>query len=80
MEIEKSEEVTKLLESRGIREEDLISVIQDAESGGEKFYHPESKRYIAKKRLSEATYYVVYTIEDGKYVISSAFWHKSALR
>lgn len=80
MELQKSEEVTKLLESRNIRDEDLIEVIQHAEGKGEKFHHRESARYIAKKRLSEATYYVVYTIEEGRYVINSAYWHKSEIR
>lgn len=80
MELQKSAEVAALLESKSIRDEDLIEVIHHGESTGEKFYHPEGNRYIAKKRLSEATYYVVYSIEEGRYVIHSAYWHKSELR
>lgn len=79
MELQKSEEVAKLLESRNIRDEDLMDVIQHAESTGEKFYHAESNRYLAQKRLSEATYYAVYSTEGGKFVIHSAYWHKSKL-
>jgi len=80
MELYKSEEVARLLESRNIRDEDLIEVIEHAESKGEKFYDPKSTRYIAKKMLSEATYYVVYSVEGGKYIINSAYWHKSQLK
>ena len=79
MNIQKSDEVKTLLESRNIRDEELIEVIQHGENTGQKFYHPETGRCLAYKRLGEATYYIVYSVKESQYTVDSAYWHKSEL-
>ena len=80
MEIIKSEEVAKLLESANIRDEEVSEVLQWAEETGEnKFYHPETGRCLASKRIGEAVYWVLYSPADSGYAIHSAYWHKSIL-
>ena len=77
MEIQKSEEVAALLESRNIRDEELIEVIARAENGGGKFYHPETGRFLAYARLGEATYHVIYSVKESQAIVYTAYWHKS---
>lgn len=80
MEIIKSEEVTKVLESLNIRDDAVAEVIGEAENTGKnKFYHPETGRFLASKRIGEATYWVLYSPQGSGYVIHTAYWHKSEL-
>lgn len=80
MEIIKSDEVTKLLESRNIRDDEVSEVIGAAEGTGEnKFYNPETGQLSACKKIGEATYWVHYSSAESGYVIHSAYWHKSIL-
>jgi glutamate synthase (NADPH/NADH) small chain len=81
MEIEISNEVKDLIEKRGVREEDIREVIQYAETTGEKLYQPGTNRYLAKLRISEATFYVEYQYfgESGKYVVDTSYLHKSEI-
>lgn len=79
MNIQKSDEVKTLLESRNIRDEELIEVIQHGENTGQKFYHPETGRYLAYERLGQATYYVLYSVQESQYTVHSAYWYKSEL-
>ena len=79
MNIRKSDEVAIVLESRNIRDEELREVIQHGENTGEKFYHKETGRCLAYERLGQATYYVLYSVEESEYVVHSAHWCKSEL-
>ncbi len=79
MELYKSEEVTRLLESMNIHDEELTEVILHGEATGQKFYHPETEKYLAYKRLGQATYYVLYSVKESQYIVDSAYWHKSEL-
>lgn len=81
MKIAKSQEVTKLLESRNIRDEEVSEVILEAEQkGGNRFYHQETGRYAAGKKIGEAVYWVTYTPgAESEYIVHSAYWHKSEL-
>jgi transcriptional regulator NrdR family protein len=80
MEIIKSQDVMKLLEARNIRDEEVQQVVREAEETGEKkFYHPEIGRYLASKKIGEAVYWVLYSVEESGYVIHSAYWYKSEL-
>ena len=73
-------EVRKILESRGIRDEDLKQVIQSAEELGEKLYRDGENRFLAKKKIGEPTFYVEYSTGEGNdYVIHTAYAHKSSL-
>jgi len=80
MEIKKSKEITALLESRNIRDEEVQQVVREAEETGEKkFYHSEIGRYLASKKIGEAVHWVLYSVEESGYVIHSAYWYKSEL-
>ncbi len=75
----KSDPVASLLEERHILDEDIIQVIQTAEETGEKLYQPDGDRYLAKLRISEATFYVEYSINDEKYTVHSGYFHRSEI-
>ncbi len=80
MEIKKSAEVAKLLESRGVTDDELSEVLKEAEQTDQgKFYHEETGRYAASKKIGEAVYWVVYSPAGSGYEVHSAYWHKSTL-
>ena len=74
----KGDEVIPLLEKRHILDEDIEQVIKNAEESGEKLYQPDGERYLAKMRLSEATFYVEYSLSDEGYVVHRAYTHRSS--
>lgn len=76
-----SGEVKNLLESRGIRAEDISQVVAHAEATGEKIYRKEvPNRYLAKLRINEVTFYVDYSIDGGNtYVIHTAYSHRTKM-
>ncbi len=78
-ELQVSDEGKQLLEDRHISEDEVKRVIHYAETEGQKLYQPEADRYLAKLRIGEATFYVEYSIEEGKYVVRSAYAHKSEI-
>ena len=78
MQLEMSEEVSKLCEERAVSEEEIKQVIQHGETTEEKLYQPETDRYLAKLMMKEPTYYVDYSIKEGKYIVNAAYWHYSA--
>ncbi len=80
MEINKSAEVTKLFESRGVTDNEIREVLKEAEQMEKgKFYHEETGRYIASKKIGEATYWVLYSPSESGYEVHSAYWHKATL-
>jgi len=71
-------DVREVLESRGIREEDVAAVIQKAEETGEKLYRED--RFLAKLEIGEATYYAEYsTAGEGTYVVHTAYSHRARI-
>lgn len=72
-----SNEVKQLLEERHILEDEVKQVIHHAETGGEKLYLPDENRYLAKLKIGKATFYVEYSVEDGSYIVRSAYAHKA---
>jgi glutamate synthase (NADPH/NADH) small chain len=79
MEIEIDNEVKELIEKRGIRVEDIREVVQHAETAGRKLFQLGKDRYLGKLRISEATFYVEYSIESGKWKVYSAYLHRSEI-
>ena len=75
----KDDAVVSLLEDRHILDEDIQQVIQHAEENGEKLYQPDGDRYLAKRRLSEATFYVEYSLSNEGYVVHTAYSHRSVI-
>jgi hypothetical protein len=74
-----SEEVAALLEDRGVHEEEIKMVIANAETTGEKLYQPEGDRFLAQMRISEASFYVEYSVSGEDYTVHSAYAHKAEL-
>ena len=73
-----SDQVKELLESRGIRDEDIEKVISTAEEKGEKLYRGD--KYLAKLKIGERTFYVEYSIvEKGTCTIHTAYSHVSTM-
>lgn len=76
MELCLTKQVEKLLEERGIKKEDVKEVIEHCESTGRRFYLPEEKRFLGKKRIGNVTVNVEYSA-DG--TVHTAYTHRSAL-
>ena len=76
--INKSDEITELLESNNIPDGEVLEVIDFAESGGTKFYEEGTNNFLGIKRLSEITLYVEYS-PDGENIfkINKVYWHES---
>jgi len=78
VELEVSEQVRELLESRHILDDEVKLVIHNAEGSGEKLYQPGTDRYLAKLRIGNATFYVEYSaMGRGSYIVHTAYSHRS---
>lgn len=78
--LEKKEEVTEILQSRHILDDEIKMVIHNAESKGEKLYQPGEARFLAKLRIANVTFYVEYSIVDeNRYVVHTAYSHRAVL-
>lgn len=78
VELEVSDEVRELLESRHILDDEVKMVIHNAETSGEKLYQPGTNRYLAKLRVGNATFYVEYSAtEGGSYIVHTAYSHRA---
>ena len=76
--LDKSSEVSAVLEERGIVDDDIKMIIHNAETTGEKMYKPETGECLAKLLIGETTFHVQYTPKDEQnYTIHTAFWFKS---
>jgi hypothetical protein len=74
--LEISETVKKLLEERHILEEDVITVIRNAEETGEMLYEPGTDRFLSKLHMKYVYFYVEYSIVEGAYRIHTAYSHR----
>ncbi len=77
--LQKSPEVTALLDNRHILEEEVKQVIHHGETSGEKLYQPETNRFLAKLRLGEVTFYVEYSAEGNAFAVHIAYSHRSEI-
>lgn len=79
MKLQISNQVRETLELRGIRDQDVLAVIQDAEETGQKAYRGD--RYMANLRIGEATFHVEYSVEtEGVCLIHTAYAHKAVIK
>jgi NADPH-dependent glutamate synthase beta subunit-like oxidoreductase len=69
-------EVHADIERKLILEDDLRRVIRHAESTGEKLLDPASGHFVACHRPVRITYWVEYTVKEGRYVIQRAYSHR----
>lgn len=77
--LSKSQEVAQLLEERGIHDEEIKRVIYNAETTGDKLYQQEGDRFLARLRISEATFYVEYSVSAENYIVHSAYAHRAEM-
>ena len=74
-----NDNVKQLMEDRHISDDEVKKVIHHAETESDKLYLPDENRYLAKLRIGEATFYVEYSIEEGNYIVRSAYAHKTKI-
>ena len=79
MNLQISDEVRELMESRHVVEEDMKKVIENAEATGEKLYQEGSDRFLAKLRLGEATFYVEYSTGDEASTAHTVYSHRAKI-
>jgi Fe-S oxidoreductase len=74
--LEISSEVAERLDQRRILVEDLQRVIQHAEAGGERLFHPQSGHYKAAHTPFKVTFWVEYSPAREGYVVHNAYAHR----
>ena len=76
--IEKVDGLAEFMEEKGVRDEDVQTVIADAEASGDKLYKPDTSDYLAKLRCGESWVFVEYTVMgDDKYRVNRAYSMKT---
>ena len=73
----KEDHAASVMEERHILDDDVKQVISNAEATNEKLYQPQENRYLAKMTLSNATFYVEYSITSDGYLVHTAYFHRS---
>lgn len=71
-----SADVQADLERKLILLDDVRQTIRQAEAGGARLLDPKTGHFIASHRLVALTYWVEYTVEDGRYVVFRAYSHR----
>ena len=78
--LQESGEVSEILESRHILDDEVKMVIHNAESKGEKLYQPETERFLAKLKIADVTFYVEYSLAGEKtFIVHTAYSHRAEL-
>ncbi len=76
--IEKVEGLAEFMEEKGIRDEDVMKVIEEAESSGEKLYKPDTPDCLAKGKCGECWVFAEYSIKgDNNYQVHKAYSMKT---
>lgn len=68
--------IIDLMEKRYILVEDIEQVINNAKNNNDCFYNPETSNYLAKLRLDNVTYWVMYEEKENDIVITNAYSHR----
>jgi len=74
--LQMSAELQSLMEERGIREEDIRSLLSFAEMSGQYHTHEATGHRLAYFTPSKVTYWVEFAPEEGGYRIYSAYSHR----
>jgi len=74
-----SAEVHADLERKLILLDDVRQTVVHAETSGEKLLDRKSGHFIASHRAVSITYWIEYTVEDGRYVIHRGYSHRMQL-
>ena len=76
--IEKADGLAEIMEERGVRDEDVQKVIEEAESSGEKMYKPDTPDCFAKAHCDESWVFVEYAVlGDDNYKVNRAYGMKT---
>lgn len=71
--IKLNDEIRKIMDDRGIREEDIREVLEYAETTGRKLYIEGEDHFLAKKRLNNFTPNVEYILSNGEVEIVNLY-------
>lgn len=71
-----SPEVREAMETRQILAEDVALVVAKAEAGGHKFLDRSTGHFLATYRPRRVSFWVLYSMENGKAVIHNAYSHR----
>ena len=75
--IEKSAEITALMDDRHITDDDVRNVITYAEETGRKLYNKDSSRFLSKRRMGQTYFYVEYSpAGESMYKIHATWTHR----
>ncbi|MDR0311858.1 MAG: hypothetical protein LBJ21_09750 [Acidobacteriota bacterium] len=75
--IEKSAEITALMDERHITDDDIRNVIAYAEETGRKLYKQNSDHFLSKRRMGQTYFYVEYSpAGESAYKIHAAWAHR----
>ena len=75
--LEKSAEITALMEKRHIIDDDIRNVIANAEKTGRKLYKQDSDHFLSKLRIGQTYFYVEYsTAGESTYKIHTVWSHR----
>lgn len=69
-----SDAVKETIEKRGLKVDDVKSVVESA--GDDRIYNKAEKRFIAKKVIGDVTVYADYSLDGDKCTINSGYSHK----
>jgi hypothetical protein len=77
LKLEKSAEIAALLDDRYITDDDIRSVIANAEKTGRKLYQQDSEHFLSKLRIGQTYFYVEYSpAGESTYKIHKAWAHR----
>ena len=77
LKIEKSTEIATILDERYITDDDIRSVIANAEKTGRKLYKQDSDHFLSKLRIDQTYFYVEYSRSgESAYRIHAAWAHR----
>ncbi|AEH60231.1 hypothetical protein Mzhil_0355 [Methanosalsum zhilinae DSM 4017] len=76
MDIKVSEEVASLLKDNGLKKDEMVSIIEDAESSGDKLKSKDGSKCLAKNESDNLTIYALYSSANGGFALDSAYAHK----
>jgi len=75
--IEKSAEITALMDDRHITDNDIRNVIAYAEDTGRKLYQQDSDHFLSKRRMGQTYFYVEYSpTGESSYKIHATWAHR----
>jgi len=75
--LDKSAEITAIMDERHITDEDVRNVITYAEETGRKLYKTDSNHFLSKRRLGQVYFYVEYSpAGESTYKIHATWAHR----